>query len=466
MDDSTETAARLVRAPLRAMIYHCPAEILLEIFRNLGNNRTFSSSRKDYYNLCLIKPFHAVATELLYFSAKDDFYPSSGPITFLLLRTLLVRPELGLLIREFHALGSSGYSLLSISEADKTSFRDAIMSVGLREEDQSRWINLLDRPDDFWEVCVVLILMRCPNIITFEKSYSSLYAVFNDSCKISFWTALFHPHQLQDSKHVPIFANMKRIRLCEFVTPSDLVVLFRLPALAELSITGLRSKNDHLSLGLELFAGTSNIKKLEFADGYIHPHTLVTMVSACKALSSFSCTDIYYNNTSYYNHFSIDHSTDLAAVVIALFAFRDTLRHLEVTGTDLRYNHQQRGTIARLLPQFTALEDLRLDANLLLPNDKQWPRLSSVLPRNLKQLEIRNAMEGLYGALTSSPNLFSELLTPYDPALPLLQKLKISIFYASEGPGVMEMEEVCTTGELGQQLSARGLTVEIWDELL
>jgi hypothetical protein len=86
----------------RTSIIDCPNEILLEIAKTLG-------SKRDYYSLCLVKPFKRVATELLYHA------PYRYNLTALL-RTVLQSPEHAALIRNLSICSSSCKDVSAPSE--------------------------------------------------------------------------------------------------------------------------------------------------------------------------------------------------------------------------------------------------------------------------------------------------------------------------------------------------------------
>jgi hypothetical protein len=465
MDSSNTTFARLAPAPPRATIEDCPTEILLEILRNVRDDGTVSksSTRKDYYNLCLVKPFHAVATELLYYNVNNYFGSASTLTANLLLRTLLRRPGLGHLIRKFRMEALSPEHRTPISEVSKMLVTTGIMAVGLSSRDQSHWLSLLNNSDVLHDICRALILMRCPNIISFKGSYSCDITPFlefdgNHIDNTVFSAAPFHSSQYPNALEAPSFVHLKKIDLDDFVTTTDLVALFRLPALEHLAVTELEVDQPNLPDRFEFDTGMSNIKALRFAYGYIHPQVLASMVTSCRALTSFSYTCC--SDKSIYNP-SLD--VDLSVVVSALLVFAPILQLLELAGIESDYNNQQRYTIVSQMHYFTALQVLRLDASLFLPNSGPWPRLSSLLPGTIKHLQICNVEEDVYEALTSPTGMLSDLLTAHDPAFTLLEKWDTVLSWSFERS---ESWKTRTSNKEGLRrfLSARGIKFEVGGE--
>jgi hypothetical protein len=374
-----------------------PQEMLLEIVKQIHG------SQKALYNLCLVKPFNAAATEALYQS--EHIYRTEGTGR-LLLRTLLENPKLAALVRHLrltpsciHISLASHREELAIPPEEVELFRRAVDGLNLSDsEDSEGWKETINSRRCTGVLCALLML-HTPNVtsITFKDhclgwSPSDPY----DVQSWDWWEAAIPRHKSFFTSASPQpFSRLKEMRVNDALTMIQVASIMRLPALEKLTIWGVtdggkdsgEATPDHWSPTMFPQRST-RIRSLELSGEFIHEDALSTLIDACQGLEFF-CYGPWSDQGGMYTK-TPRNLVSLAKVIRSLYEHQTTLHSLAL------YYTGYSGPISSL-SGFIKLERLCIDTSLLY-FDRNAPAesLRGMLPSSIRRLRLQGTLPCLF----------------------------------------------------------------------
>ncbi|KAF1948655.1 hypothetical protein CC80DRAFT_299727 [Byssothecium circinans] len=429
-------------------------EILLEIVKSIH-------SAKDWYNLCLVKPFRPAATELLYREA--NFYDHNPA---LLLRTVLEYPKLAVLIRilDFRSYGEFEKHPIP-SDSGISGFTAAVRALNLPAEDEARWITHLQeifseerdhmrrlsqyrdsfsrahsatrqrktslKRDAYLDAIHGLVLLHTPNVkqIWLDQSVTrSPFLPTNSSHTYSQWWAVAFPSPACSLPFInrPSYGKLNSVSISTGgLQLKELASLFKLEALQELKMFGLKESkaSEDWAWDANTFfeEDMSNIKSLTLTGAHIHLDAFKLIIRCCKSLRIFS----YGDHGFWVKGFNVDY----AHIANSLQKHKGSLQELEVRLV------KARTSVKDMLVKSTGLETLSLDfKGLYLDQDR--PTITELVPPNLQLLRITEIRRKSMPGLLDPSGPLSPLLD--EGGLPYLESLEFGIknFHEEDLPGL------------------------------
>ncbi|KAF2250159.1 hypothetical protein BU26DRAFT_564035 [Trematosphaeria pertusa] len=431
-----------------------PEEILLEIVKNTKDSYSWDRKavRKNYYNLCLVKPFRRVATEFLYYRIDH-----LGVGLVKLLHTVLLHPELAALIRVLD-LGWETASDISPTKGDLDLVAEHIEKLALTAENEKSWILHLE---DDWACATVytaVLLLHAPNITVLGAPYDrDNFPVFLDE-PCFYWAAAFHRNfYAAPQPPIPKYHQLKSISIIEnSIYVEDIIPIFQLQSLQYLRVSALvelRTENAWAWPSSAFGKGMSNIKVLKLDDCGIEPEAQGLMVSACRALEEFCYEPSHYLTGKYRPASGV---IDLNPISRALQASKLSLRKLIFHHTMISAFYDNCTMIAHHFRDFPRLETIHLDAALIFTAESPFPKLSCILPSGIKQLCIRHTWYDLFENLMSFDGPLSDMVGTAGTVFPSLMQLSIGTGGCFPAPGYDH--------RLEKEFSHRGIwAYSFWD---
>lgn len=413
----------------RTSVIDCPDEILLKIAKTL-------CSKRDYYNLCLVKPFKRVTTELLYHS------PYRYNMTTLL-RTVLQSPERAALIRNLGICSSSCKDVSVPSEHELNFFEDRIRALDLYSDDEERWIEGLNNDESIYGVMSALLLLNVPKITEFSTDQNICWEPFvkgdEDTAPAHFGTPVYWAVAFPQTGYTltvpppPRFENLKSITIREErLDLPQIAPLFHLEALQELTVweaseTTSRSQCDW---DLSIFPnGTSSITTLRLGWCHIHISVLAIILRSCRALEHFTYSNSDFGGTGLRYGSGPVKTVDFSPVRKALLRFIHSLRSLIIYSVGLRYSDAWKPIGS--LTDFEQLESLKVDFAVLFLSGSSGAMLSTFLPRSIQRFRMRDTNWRFLENMTHKDGLLSDLPGNTMTVLPHLRYVALGgSFYA------------------------------------
>jgi hypothetical protein len=393
---------------LRTSVNDCPDEILLQITKYLN-------SRRDYYYLCLVKPFQRVATELLYYALFTCNLAA-------LLRTVLECPERAPLIR-YLCIDRSGFmDCPAPSNGEMKLFEEHISDLDLYASDEKRWIKDLNSRESMFGIVSALLLLRVPKLISFNTdgtagwgSHDQSYAPMEFGTPV-YWTIAFpQVGDMFTRSPPPRFEQLRKINVCgATIYIPQLASLFYLETLRELnardvSVISSRSQCNWDSITFP--NGTSGITVLRLDFCQIHESILTVVLRSCKALEilKLKASDFGNNRTVNFMPFSK-----------ALLRFSHCLRRLSICDSHYAWR-DVRSPVIGCLADFEQLESLKVDFAVLFAAESSGTLLSTVLPDSIQHFQLVDTNLQFLENIKKKNGLLSNLLGNATSILPYLR---------------------------------------------
>ncbi|KAF2634143.1 hypothetical protein P280DRAFT_543079 [Massarina eburnea CBS 473.64] len=423
--------AKLPSPPMS--IERLPEEILLQILPYLW----CYDNHKDYSNLCLVKPFHSGATEYLY--RNCHLHERDGKLVQFS-RSIMKRPELGLLIRSLGPLmrpGAKGWwhgarSWLFgtrgtvLGRQDLDLFVRSVKSLGLANNIEALWVSALEDKKAYVNVLGALIILHSPNIKRLcDYDFGSWSPSINNIGlpahlgSPQYWNAAFPQSRSQLVPRLPLFHQLKAAHIGaeDGMSIPHVAILLNVPSLEEVSFGAVKETVPPSAWSWEwkdayFRTQSSNVKKVHFWSGCFHPEAMALVLRACKTLEVFICEGVEFSGKGI--------SEGLTPIRSALDSFQHSLRVLRIWNTlmDEPRTCMPFGSFAN----FPRLALLHIDLMLIFGSKYGGQALSHRCPTSLKILQLADI-----GILSDSQldKLFSNMKGNQSRVFPHLRRLKI-----------------------------------------
>jgi hypothetical protein len=400
--------ARTYDERLCTSIIDCPDEVLLQITKYL-------KSRRDYYNLCLVKPFQRVATELLYYGLYTCNLAA-------LLRTVLECPERAPLIR-YLCIDRYGFMECPDPSNDEMKlFEEHIRDLDLYASDEKRWIKDLNSRESMFGIVSALLLLRVPKLITFNTDGTAgwgpnvqSHAPMEFGTPV-YWTIAFpQVGDMFTRSPPPRFEQLRKINVCgATVYIPQLASLFYLETLRELNardVTVTSSSSECNWDSIMFPNGTSGITALRLDLCEVHESILTMILRSCKALEILKLKAIEFGSLRAVNFMPFSK---------ALLRFSNCLRRLSICYSWLVWRHV-RSPVIGCLKDFEQLQSLKIDFAVLFPAESSGALLSTVLPNSIQHFQLVDTNLQFLENIKKKNGLLSNLLGNSTSILPHLQ---------------------------------------------
>ncbi|KAF2874147.1 hypothetical protein BDV95DRAFT_604349 [Massariosphaeria phaeospora] len=443
--------------PSHSSIEDLSDEILLKIFRNIHHEchcdyhdndaldqHCECALRNDYASLCRLQPFQRAATELLYSSievkhAKD---------MIILLRTILLHPELGTLIRKLKI--KFNLDIKTVDKQDLLLFNEHVGLLHLRFTQEGQWTCHSEDPTAYGSICAALFLIHAPDIteLTIDDTNGWVGQYIKGSLR-STWTTTFDPTAFQSvSRPTPMTHNLTTLCMQQgdYIL-MQMPLLFRLRSLRHVKLVNWTQLEYQTNWHWETGEGLSSVRTLNLPDCLVHPKLVAMLVKACKVLEEFS-----YSLSPYHAPGKLD----LASMWTALRNHKHCIKRIEF----FTYHSVSCDPLANEFLDYTSLEVLRLDTDLICSHEETLPDLSSVFPACLKKLRIDMTMALLREDVDDPNGPLWSLIGHKDTVFPSLKCLEFG-FWDQEDP--WEVAVPFKNPILLNEFRERGITVFLCD---
>jgi len=420
-------------------------------------------SQKDFYNLCLVKQFRRVATELLYHTCGSPANLAK------LLRTVLQHPDLATRIRDLELTYERNMQAqVTVAVEESELFIRHFKAIGLRPMRQVRWIDALKNVETLSGFIRAALLVHAPNLISMAF-YARTIWLGRDFTKPpesvdldNFWKMMLHPTiTALGSLPSPNFHNLRKIFINDKpIHVSRIAPLFYLKSLRELYARDIHEESspENTSWNPKTFpSGLSGITSLVFDLCNFHPRVLRLLLSACKALEKFRCLDSCPNE-----------SWDIGPIGSALQKFRKDLRVLSIYQSQLNERSSEMAMLGSLA-DFERLELLDINFALFFFSGTGVPEFSNLLPSSIKQIRLFNVRRiPFFEQVVSQDGLVSDFVRNSNTVLPNLNNISVGLVWYDnweggdlndDGSARYEMEPA-----IEKELEIRGIKFEAYLE--
>jgi hypothetical protein len=413
-----------------------PDEIQVEIFGNLSTpylSTPHLSLSMDLYNLCLVKLFNRIRTELLY----QDFLGICPRRIYEIVRTLVERPDLGLFVKNLDI-----EDIVILHEEDGLRYRDIplettanlvryIKSLGIPRMMQRYWLDALNNEATCGFILIAILLPLTPNVTSWDFRTVHHWKLF-PSDKLCpphlnncyFWSVALPQLGYQPmTRPLPSLHTLKRIEIRSYenseLRMSQLAPLFNISSLERLVIHDFFDENPPSTwtwnLGHFQEQG-SNIKYLDLWRVAIHPESVALIIRACKALEVFQYCDEEPDMGSPISSALGKHNHCLKKLCLCCYP---NFEKINPTHEDVEVTLQP-----ETLSVFRNLTILHVDHNIL--GDIKSTKLSSILPNSLEALHIGHIL-GDENTFIGAGGVFSDLVGNGASVFPQLRYLRMAM---------------------------------------